>query len=155
MRSLLKRIAVLSSAFVLIMCANEEDLLKNHMIEGDAIPERLNDQVGEITRGKQVFSERGQGHCVLCHKVAVLDVPFQGNIGPDLSQIGRHLSEGQLRLRIADASRIYPGTVMPSYYRSGGFNQIEEAYEGQSILTAGQIEDLVAYLASLKGEEAL
>ena len=122
-------------------------------VDGDMIPAALRGLQGNAGRGETVFTEREQGHCVLCHAVEGLDAEFQGNVGPPLTGLGDRLSPGQIRLRIADAQRIWPQTVMPSYYRTGGLHQVGHAYQGKPALTAQQIEDLVAYLSGLKGKD--
>lgn len=119
-------------------------------IEGDAIDVSLTGEAGNAGRGRDVFTGREQGHCVLCHAIDGLDVEFQGNVGPDLTAIGDRLTPGQIRLRIADAQLIWPETLMPSYYRVSGLNQVAPEYMGEPALSARQIEDLVAYLSSLK-----
>ena len=121
-------------------------------IVGDTIPTSLSGQPGNPERGRAVFSEREQGHCVICHQVEGLGVPFQGNVGPDLSGIGANLSASQLRLRIADMSEVTPDTIMPSYYRIEGLHQVAEQKRGSTILEAQQIEDLIAYLTTLQQE---
>ncbi|RIJ24573.1 sulfur oxidation c-type cytochrome SoxX [Henriciella barbarensis] len=121
-------------------------------ITGDGIAAPLLGLQGDPERGKAVFAEREQGHCVLCHAVEGLDAEFQGNVGPALTGVGARLSDGQIRLRIADAQSLWPDTLMPSYYRAGGLNQVAPAYAGEPALTAQQIEDLVAYLGQLDGE---
>jgi sulfur-oxidizing protein SoxX len=131
--------------------APENRLATPVSIEGDTIPAPLEDKTGEAERGRSVFISRDAGHCVLCHAVGGLGVPFQGDVGPALTQIGARLSPAQLRLRIADAQRIWPETVMPSYYRIEGLNQVGRLHAGKPALTAQQIEDLVAYLSGLKG----
>lgn len=124
-----------------------------YTIEGDAIPISLTGERGDSAAGQTVFSERDQGHCVICHQVSGLEVPFQGNVGPDLSSVGERLSEGQLRLRIVDISKVAPDILMPSYFGTEGLHQVGEAYRGETILTARQVEDLVAYLATLKTDQ--
>ena len=121
-------------------------------VDGDMIPAALRGLQGNAGRGETVFTEREQGHCVLCHAVEGLDAEFQGNVGPDLSTVGKRLSREQLRLRIADAQYLWPGTLMPSYYRTEGLNQVATDYQGQPALSAQQIEDLVSYLAQLDGD---
>ena len=113
----------------------------------------LADIQGSPERGRQVFVEREAGHCVLCHQVGGLQAPFQGNLGPALSGIGARLSAAQIRLRIADASVLNPDTIMPPYYRTEGLAQVGSAYRGQTVLTAEQIEHLVAWLSSLTAEQ--
>ena len=118
------------------------------VIVGDAIPASLTGNEGSVASGAAEFVAREGGHCVLCHAIDGLEAEFQGNVGPELTGIGDRLTPGQIRLRIVDAQRIWPDTVMPSYYRTGGLRQVGQEFEGQPALTAGQIEDLVAYLSS-------
>ncbi len=115
----------------------------------DTLPP-LAEVAASAAEGERVFIEREAGHCVLCHQVAGLDAPFQGNLGPDLTGIGSRLSAAQIRLRIVDAARLNPDTIMPPYYRSEGLEQVAQAYRGQTVLSAEQIEHLVAWLASLE-----
>lgn len=105
---------------------------------------------GSAIEGQSVFAQRDQGHCVLCHQVASLEAPFQGNIGPDLSYVGARLSPEQIRFRIIDASRLNPATTMPPYYRVQGLERVASEYEGKTVLTEQQIEHLVAYLEQLQ-----
>ena len=97
--------------------------------------------------GRQAFVSRDQGHCVLCHRIKGLEVPFQGDLGPDLSDVGARLNPGQIRYRIVDASQLNPETVMPPYFRTHGLNQVAESHQGETILSAETIEHLVEYLS--------
>lgn len=115
----------------------------------DTLPP-LVDIAASPLQGERIFVEREAGHCVLCHQVDGLDAPFQGNLGPALTGIGSRLSPAQIRLRIADASQLNPDTIMPPYYRSEGLEQVASGYRGQTVLSAEQIEHLVAWLASLE-----
>ncbi|MEM9739939.1 MAG: sulfur oxidation c-type cytochrome SoxX [Pseudomonadota bacterium] len=116
-------------------------------ITGDTQPDPLVKTGANTLRGKAVFVERDQGHCVLCHQLASVDAPFQGNLGPRLDGVGARLSTGQLRLRITAPHIIWPDTIMPAYFRRVGLNQVDPNYEGETILTGQQIEDLVAFLS--------
>lgn len=91
-----------------------------------------------------------EANCLLCHAVPETGIRFMGDIAPPLSGIGSRLSAGQLRLRIVDQSRLNADTVMPSYYRIEGLVRVAPAYRGKPVLTAQQIEDVVAYLQTLK-----
>ncbi len=133
--------------------ATSEELISADMLDGDSLPGQLADLAGIPELGQAIFSERNAGHCVLCHKIGGLEVPFQGNVGPDLSDVGARLSDAQIRLRIADASLIWPETIMPPYYRRTGLHQVGSSYEGQPVLQADQIEHLVAYLSEQKDLE--
>lgn len=133
-------------------CDQESDaLVQTSDVVGDSLPQPLTATAADPNRGADVFVDRESGHCALCHQVAGLDAPFQGNVGPALSGIGDRLTPGQIRLRIVDYQIIQPGTLMPSYYRIHGLNRVSSAHEGQPALGAQDVEDLVAYLMTLKG----
>ncbi|MBX3661335.1 MAG: sulfur oxidation c-type cytochrome SoxX [Burkholderiales bacterium] len=120
-----------------------------YRVDGDAIRAPLSAQPADPQRGREILSGR-DANCLLCHAVPETGQRFMGNIAPPLSGIGARLSAGQLRLRIVDQSRLNPETVMPSYYKVDGLNRVAAAYRGKPVLSAAQIEDLVAYLQTLK-----
>jgi sulfur-oxidizing protein SoxX len=105
---------------------------------------------GNPDSGRTIVSNRQIGLCVLCHAGPFADPRFQGTIGPDLTGVGSRLSEGQIRFRVADARRLNPDSVMPSYFNTENRHRVAAAFEGRPILTATQIEDVVAYLATLR-----
>jgi len=115
---------------------------------GDAIPRALTSEPGDPARGRSIVVNRDQGGCSLCH--AVPGEQLSGNIAPTLAGAGAKLSPAQLRLRVADSTRVNPNTPMPAYYRTEGLTQVAAAYRGRPILSAQQVEDVVAYLATLK-----
>jgi len=123
--------------------------LEPYRVEGDAIPAPLAAVSGDPLRGREVIAGR-DANCLLCHAVLETGVRFMGNIAPPLSGVGARLSEGQLRLRVVDQSRLNPGTVMPSYYKVEGLVRVAPAFRGKPVLTEQQIEDVVAYLKTLK-----
>lgn len=101
-------------------------------------------------RGRALVSDRQAGLCLLCHSGPFPEQPFQGDLGPDLRGVGARLSEGQIRLRIVDASRVNPATIMPPYFRTEGLARVAPAFRGRTVLSAEQIEDVVAFLLTLK-----
>jgi len=115
---------------------------------GDAIPKPLTGETGDAGRGRSIVVNRDQGGCTLCHEVPG-ETRF-GNIAPSLAGVGARFSIPQLRLRVADSSRVNPNTPMPPYYRTEGLTQVAAAYRGKPVLTAQQVEDVVAWLATLK-----
>ena len=125
------------------------DTVAPYRVEGDAIRGRLTPAPGDAGRGKQVVVSR-DSNCLLCHAVPDSGARFMGNIGPSLDGVGSQLNEGQLRLRIVDSARLNRDTIMPSYYRVDGLNQVGEAWRGKPVLTAQQVEDTVAYLLTLR-----
>ena len=125
------------------------DALAPYRVEGDAIREPLASTPGDAARGKAVVVSR-DSNCLLCHAVPDTGVRFMGNVGQPLDGVGTRLSAGQLRLRIVDSMRLNRETIMPSYYRVDGLNQVAEAWRGKPVLTAQQVEDTVAYLFTLR-----
>ncbi len=119
-------------------------------VVGDAIPAPLTDQAGDADRGRRIVADRGTGLCLLCHSGPFPEVKLQGNVAPDLAGSGARLSEGQLRLRIVDSSRVRPDTIMPPYFRTENLSRVAPAFRGKTVLTAQQVEDVVAYLKTLK-----
>ena len=123
--------------------------LRSYAIVGDAIPERLATAPGDVARGRALVVERSST-CILCHSGPFPELRFQGDLAPSLAGSGSRWSEGQLRLRLVDASHLNAATIMPSYYRLDGLDRVGPSWHGKPILSAEQIEDIVAYLASLR-----
>lgn len=119
-------------------------------VVGDGIPEPLAATPGDAARGRTLVLARDPANCLLCHAIPDPAVRFAGDLGPALGGIGARLSIPQLRLRVADIIRLNPATIMPSYYRVDGLTLVASAYRGKPILTAAEIEDVVAYLATLR-----
>jgi sulfur-oxidizing protein SoxX len=119
-------------------------------VVGDAIPRPLTDTPGDPARGRAIVASRQTGLCLLCHTGPFPEERFQGNLAPDLAGAGSRWTAGQLRLRLADARRLVPQTIMPSYYRIDGLQRVGPAWQGRPMLSAQQIEDVVAFLATLK-----
>ena len=143
-------------AVLLISSVSYADMSSSVSYEAvnDSIPApliALSTDQATAASGQAVFVEREAGHCVLCHQVESLNAPFQGDLGPALSDVGLRLSAGQIRFRLVDPSRLNPNTIMPSYYTTDHLRQLPDKYKGQPVLDARQIEQLVIYLTSLKG----
>lgn len=124
--------------------------LKPVRVVGKAIPDSLTGEKGDPARGRAIVANRQVGLCLLCHTGAIPEERFQGNLAPDLKGTGARWSEGELRLRIVDARAANPDTIMPPYYVTEGLTRVAPAYLGKPILTAEQIEDVVAYLVTLR-----
>jgi L-cysteine S-thiosulfotransferase len=133
--------------------ATAEETLRPYTVVGDAIPASLSGAKGDVERGRSIVVNRQVGLCLLCHSGPFPEEKFQGTLAPDLTGTGARWSEGQLRLRIVDASRLNPDTIMPPYYRIDGLVRVAPAFQGKPILSAEQIEDVVAYLATLRNEQ--
>ena len=116
----------------------------------DGITRSLTGAKGDPARGRAIVVNRQVGLCLLCHSGPFPEERFQGNLAPDLAGAGKRSSEGQLRLRIVDSSRINPATIMPAYHRTEGLARVAPAFRGKPVLSAEQIEDVVAFLMTLK-----
>lgn len=120
-----------------------------YTISGDGIAQSLTGLSGDAARGRALVLERSST-CVLCHSGPLPEVRFQGDLSPSLAGSGSRYSTGQLRLRLVDASKFNPTTIMPSFYRVDGMTRVGRAWQNKPILSADQIEDIVAYLATLR-----
>lgn len=119
-------------------------------VVADTMPASLTGAKGDPARGRAITVNRQVGLCLLCHSGPFEEERFQGNLAPDLRGAGSRLSAGQLRLRIVDPGRFNAETIMPSYYRTEGLVRVATAYQGKPVLSAEQIEDVVAFLATLR-----
>ena len=116
----------------------------------EGIPRSLTGAKGDPARGRAIVVNRQVGLCLLCHSGPFPEERFQGNLAPDLAGAGTRSSEAQLRLRIVDSSRINPATIMPAYHRTEGLTRVAPAWRDKPILSAEQIEDVVAFLMTLR-----
>ena len=119
-------------------------------VVGDGIPQSLTGAPGDAARGRAIVVDRTRGLCLLCHAGPFPEEQFQGNLGPNLAGVGGRLSSGQLRLRLVDGRALNPETIMPSYYSLAGLARVGRAWQGRPILSAAEIEDVVAFLATLR-----
>jgi L-cysteine S-thiosulfotransferase len=126
-----------------------QEALRPYQVVGNAIPESLTGKPGDPARGRAIVANR-QNTCLLCHSGPFPEERLQGDVSPSLKGAGTRWSAAELRLRIVDASRLNPATIMPSYYKVDGLTRVANAVRGKPILTAEQIEDVVAYLATLR-----
>ena len=105
---------------------------------------------GDPQRGRQIVANRQLGMCLLCHAAPIPEERFQGDLAPDLNGVGARLPEAEIRARIADPSKANPNTIMPAYYKTEGLTRVATSFQGKTILSAEQIDDVVAYLATLR-----
>jgi len=118
--------------------------------DGDAIIAPLGGRLGDPVRGRALIVARGSANCVLCHAIPDPALAFAGDVGPSLAGVGSRLSPAQLRLRVVDMRTVAPGTPMPSYHRVDRLVDVAPALRGRPLLDAGEIEDIVAYLSTLR-----
>ena len=156
------RISVISVAAMGLMAsvAFAEEVLPTAVSFNDdgAVEQSLSGTPGDAANGRKIVGDKKQGNCVACHQVSDLaDVPFQGEIGPMLDGAGERWSEAELRGVVANAKIMFEDSMMPSFYKTEGFIRPGNAYTGKAaddtfgpLLSAQQIEDVVAYLVTLK-----
>ncbi len=155
------KFATLTLAASLIAGAAAADVVAPGDVKMDeygAVAESLTGQPGDPAAGEKIMTTRSLGNCVACHQVTVLEyAQFLGNVGPSLDGVADRWNEAELRGIVVNAKKTYDGTVMPSYYKVDGFIRPGNAYTGKAaddsfgpLLTAQQIEDVVAFLSTLK-----
>lgn len=128
-------------------CAQD---LRPFRITGDAIVEPLGGARGDAARGRAIVVDRQKGLCLLCHTGPFPEQRFQGTLAPTLAGAGARWNEGQLRLRMVDSGKLNPATIMPAYYRTEGLTRVGTTWQNKPVLNAAEIEDVVAFLATLK-----
>lgn len=145
----------------LLLCAAAASLLltgplgatevASYKVVDGAINDSLTGKPGDVAKGEKAFLNRKQGNCLACHQVSALsEHPFHGEIGPSLDGVAERYSLGELRLQVVDAKQINPDTIMPAFYRKEGFHRVLKKFDGKSVLSAEQVEDILAYLQTLK-----
>ena len=152
-RSVRKTACITAAWLALAVAAAESAALVSYRVVDDTIPTPLTFRAGDPENGRAVYVDRERGHCLLCHQAAGVDEPFPGTIGPDLSDVGLRFTAAEMRYRIVDPTRSNPETVMPAYYRVDGLNQVGQQYVAKPVLTAQEVEDLIAFLQTLTSEE--
>jgi L-cysteine S-thiosulfotransferase len=105
---------------------------------------------GDPVRGRALVLNRQVGLCMLCHSGPFPEERFQGDLAPDLKGVGSRYTEEELRLRLVDPAKVNPATIMPSYSKTEGLARVAPAFRGKPVLTPEQIEDVVAFLATLR-----
>lgn len=128
-----------------------EEPVGYEIVDDEAIPASLTGSSGDPDKGREAFINRKLGNCLGCHAVIELEAePFHGEVGPPLDGVADIYGEGELRLRVVNPKIVNPDTIMPGFYVSDGLHRVAEKFQGKTILTAEQIEDIVAYLMTLK-----
>lgn len=159
MRRVLGAAAIAAAITVLPLSGAAEDApraaspLVRFAVVSDGIPASLTNRPGDPAAGRAIVEDRKLGNCLSCHALP-LQAADQGNVGPDLHGVGARLTPAQLRLRVVNMKLIDPQTIMPAYYRVDGLHDVAAAFAGRTILTAQQVEDLVAFLSTMKSTGA-
>ena len=151
----MKHTVVLASAAALMATMATADAVKPMDVAfmDGTVEASLTGQPGDPAAGRKVFANRKQGNCLACHVNADLaEESFHGEVGPPLDGVADRWSEAELRGIVSNAKMVFDGTIMPAFYVDSGYERPLEKFEGKSILTAQQVEDVIAYLMTLKEE---
>jgi sulfur-oxidizing protein SoxX len=127
-----------------------QELVKFNIVGGNSIPDSLTGKAGDPVKGRAVAIHRKKGNCLACHTMPTPEQPYHGEVGPELNGVAGRLSEGEIRLRIVNPKYANPGTIMPAFYRNDGLHRVAKKWQGKTMLTAEEVEDVVAYLMTLK-----
>ena len=150
----MKRVTPLFAGAILIATATAgaETMPGDVTIEDGVVAQSLTGQAGDPAMGREWAAGRKLGNCLACHTTTDLkDLPFHGEVGPPLDGAGDRWSAGQLRAILVNSKAVFGDeTIMPAFYRTSGFNRTAEKFEGKTVLTAQQVEDVIAYLLTLK-----
>lgn len=140
----------LAIALILLAAPLAASEVAPFVVTGDAIVAPLAGQVGDARRGEAVARNRENANCLICHSIPGTNERFMGDVGPALAGVGARLTPGQMRLRLVDPTLLQENAVMPAYHRITGLIRVDARYAGQPVLGAQEIEDVVAYLTTLK-----
>lgn len=125
----------------------------NVVFNDGAIGVSLTAQAGDPAAGRKVFMNRKQGNCLACHaNEDMSDQSFHGEVGPALDGVADRWEAAELRGIVVNSKMMFEGTIMPAFYKDDGFERNLKKFQGKSILNAQQVEDVVAYLLTLKEE---
>jgi sulfur-oxidizing protein SoxX len=147
---MMRRVAACLGVCACVLAQAQPQHAPSYRTGPDGLPLQLTETAGDAARGRAIVANRQLGLCLLCHTAPIPEERFQGNLAPDIGGAGERWSEGALRLRMIDAGRFNAATIMPAYYRADGLNRVPAALQGKTILTAQQVEDVVAYLLTLR-----
>jgi sulfur-oxidizing protein SoxX len=141
--------SALTAALVIASGAAAQEVRTVAVVD-ESIAASLTGAPGDPGRGRAIVADRQKGLCLLCHSGPFPDQRFQGDLAPDLRGVGSRLTEGQLRLRIVDSRKVNPATIMPPYHSTEGLTRVGRNWQGKPVLGAAEVEDVVAYLTTLK-----
>ena len=127
-----------------------EKMMIKYIVKDLAIAKSLTGKPGDVANGRKLAINRKQGNCLACHVMPIPEQPYHGNVGPDLMDVASRLSAGEIRLRIVNPKVFNPDTIMPAFYRKDGFVRVLKKFKGKTMLSASDVEDLVAYTMTLK-----
>ena len=144
--------ALVICLLVTLFFLSHSKLVSAVTITNGAINDPLSDQVGDPIRGRAIVLSRQTGLCILCHNGPFPEEQFQGNLAPELGASVSHYTAAQLRARLVNPAYFNPNTIMPAYYQTVVLTRVAPKYAGQTILSGQEIEDVIAFLETMKSQ---
>ena len=106
---------------------------------------------GDATSGRKLFMNRKKGNCLACHvNSEMAEQTFHGDVGPELDGVANRWGAAELRGILVNSKNMFEGTIMPAFYKDSGYNRILKKFDGKTILSAQEVEDLLAYVMTLR-----
>lgn len=127
-----------------------EELVKYEVVDESSIPKSLTGQAGDVENGRKVAIDRKKGNCLACHEMPIPEQPFHGKIAPTLVGVADRYDAGEIRLRVVNPKIVNEDTIMPAFYKNDGFHRVLKKFEGKTVISAQEVEDIIAYLMTLK-----
>ena len=148
-----KTIKLAAAALLAVVAVSTAHAADNYKVVDNTIPQSLTGKAGDPASGKAVYLHRRKGNCLACHaNKDMADQPFHGKIGPPIDGVASRYTEAELRMRLVDPKVFNDDTIMPSFYRTEGFHRVLKKFQGKTVLSAQEVEDVIAYLMTLKDE---
>ena len=142
--------AVVLGASTAADAAGAPKLVKYKVVDENSIPESLTGKKGDPVNGRKLAINRKKGNCLACHVMPISEQPYHGEVGPDLNGVASRYKEGEIRLRVVNPKIVNEATIMPAFYRNDGFNRVLKKFKGKTVISAQDVEDIIAYLMTLK-----
>lgn len=142
--------AILGAALAGTIAAGSADAAQFKVVN-DTIPESLTGKAGDPAAGRKTAINKKKGNCLACHVMPIPEQQFHGDIGPDLTEVGNSLNAAEMRIRLADPKLLNPGTIMPAFLKPGT-HRVLKKFKGKALLTPQEVEDVIAYMLTLKGK---
>lgn len=146
--------AIMAAGFALTVAiatnATAAEMAMYKVVKGESIPKSLTGKAGDPANGRKLAIDRKKGNCLACHVMPIPEQSFHGLVGPELKGVAGRLSEGEIRLRIVNSKIVNPDTIMPAFYKKDGLTRVLKKFKGKTMLSAAEVEDVVAYVKTLK-----
>lgn len=141
--------AVMAGIFVVLATLSAPVIAHDYKVVDGAINESLTGMAGDATKGREVAIHRKKGNCLACHQMPIPEQQFHGEVGPDLDGVASRYTEGEIRARVVNPKLANEDTIMPAFHNTENFRVLKK-FRGKAILSAEEVEDVVAYLMTLK-----